>query len=237
MRPPFYITLVCLAFHFPAHAQNAPGAVPRLSLINDAFSEVWRSEVPVAGGVRVGILAGTMDKAVIMDALAVQISTPVTGKLCVDIISRDGRYNAHMEYGLPDQTVGNHLLDFPTQRSEILSGYKARELAVLAYQVTDKCKTRKKQYLVAQWGVDSGFEQITILLNTGGLETSIVLPSSTGETGFSKCQPAYGDMKRTAFDTECTVELLPEMLSAKFKIRRKNYENRLPDVKLPLLVK
>ena len=114
--------------------------------------------------------------------------------------------------------------------------YRAGELAVLAYVVTGKCKSRDKQYVIAQWGVDSDFDTVTIMLNTGGLDTSILMPASSGDKRYVQCGPTTGEMKRTAYDTECKLELFPDIAGDKIKVRRKNFENRLPDVKLPLLL-
>ena len=74
------------------------------------------SEIPVSGSLRVGIMAGVGSAKVRPDRFHVLLPAGRRDPLCVEISSRDGRYEARrLRYELRGSTAGLTRLDLPSQ--------------------------------------------------------------------------------------------------------------------------
>ncbi len=215
-----------------AAAQPAGGRAP---IAAAAFKETYRDNVPVAGEVRVGVVAGDPEATVDPGRLFVRLPATEAPKLCVQILSQDGRYLAELEYDISGSTPGLQPLQFPTRRASEVRGYRARELAVLAHAATGSCR-KVKEIVVAQWSDEASPAAILVLLNVTDVDTTLAVPLVAGGHQRIACRRIEGDAQKTAFDTRCEVPFDAKLRLADARIRRRQFENALPDIRLPVRV-
>ena len=119
----------CVAW--PAAAQE-----PRKIVLSDnQFKESYLEKVTVSGGIRAGFMRQSALEHIDLNELYIQLQHDVNEQdamLCVNMVSRDGRYAASWQYPLGVQPAGSMLVDLPSKYRTQISGYAPDALAVLA---------------------------------------------------------------------------------------------------------
>ncbi len=206
-----------------------PVARPRTTPLHETFHE----EPPVSGRVVTGVLLAGSGAAA---SLALLPPAAAAGhSVCVQVVSRDGRYWAENTFELPpasgDQPV---LLEYPSAYRDLLQALGDDELALLAYRGECGHGGRRELLLSTRSLPASVPGQAWILVNSGRTDTYVMVKNSPGARRPSRCR-RIRQGRRTAFDTVCTVALpAPEATVGTLEVRilRRRYERMLPPTEL-----
>ena len=206
-----------------------PVAWPRTTPLHETFHE----EAPVSGRVVTGLmLAGSGGSA----RLALLPPAAVAGgSVCVQVVSRDGRYWAENTFVLPPAVGGQPvLLAYPSAHRDLLRTLGEDELALLAYQGECGRRGGRQLLLSARSPADTPPGRVWIFVNSGRTDTYVQVKNDAGARRPSRCR-RIRQGRRTAFDTVCTVELpKPEAVAGPLEVRilRRRYERMLPPTEL-----
>ena len=210
----------------------AGGRASQPALETRSFEEEYRKErVPASGGVRQGVLRGPPEGRV--DPSALHVWLPVEGgpTFCVEIASRDGRYQARMSYAHPGLS-GLYRVAFPTRHTSELRRYRARELASLAYPATECVLTsRVRDVYPTQWSNEVDSRELTVFVRSGGADVDVRLLSVDGrKTGLCREPEESGKL---AYDTECRLDLQGDPY-VELRLLREEFESPFPPVQFRL---
>lgn len=200
------------------------------------FDESLNPEVQVSGATRGGLLFDAMTRPDSLERMVVRLPDEAPGHLlCVSLITRDGRYQARMEFDLPQHSPGFVELAYPTQfRSHLLQDGQPY-LAVLASLRSD-CSKSAGSFVPVAWEMPDSPDQLFVIINAGHHDARISVPDSTGDRKLFPCQPVDSEA-RIAFDQVCTIDLAPGLDLRKTKIERDDFFNPLPAVDLPIALR
>ena len=128
----------------------------------------WQERVPVAGGIRVGVVVWQPGRFNPRE-LALKLP-PKPSKLpewlCVEISSRDGRYTALLGYRIANEPAGQIKALVAAEDLDKLNTAAAEDVAVLA-SLSNDCRTQSPSvYLVAAWRPPKPGEPIAVLVNS-----------------------------------------------------------------------
>jgi hypothetical protein len=178
------------------------------------FREELSDEVAVSGEVRVGVLAGAQSGPAGTDPLKLWVDLPPgeARTICVKLTSRDGRYRAEGSAELTAEHVGKTDVKLTTHHVAGLRGKPAKpgdvHLAPLVTLSPDaSCRGRMHAIAPASWTEGPPGNELTVLVNSGGLATRLVYWSLEGRTEVA-CT-AIDAPQLVAFDTTCVVALPP----------------------------
>ncbi|GAA4325707.1 hypothetical protein GCM10023115_40030 [Pontixanthobacter gangjinensis] len=125
--------------------------------------EKWHDEIPVSGGTRVGLMLLEKTPDLVPRQFYVNLPSKLSGKLCVEVSSRDGRYSAKAQY---DQTKTSWAqFPFPTKFHTELKKYKGDEVVLLA-SVGGCDRSEKRKYLVSSWHKVTQSDSIAFYINS-----------------------------------------------------------------------
>jgi hypothetical protein len=216
--------LLALALPAPATAQP---------LQPERFEESLNPEVKVSGATRGGVLLDALESPESLEAIVVRVPESfATGRICLDLVSRDGRYEASLELSLPAERDNFIEIAYPTRFREELTGSEQPYLAALA-SLRGDCQGEVSAFLPATWGSASEPDRIDVLINAGHNDARIVVPTDSGSRRAFPCRRLEAQ-PTIAFDRVCTVELAPDLVGLDAVIERDDFFNPLPPVALPL---
>lgn len=215
---------------------------PVARLKNHPFQESYQDQVPVSGRVIAGIiLSGPVATARL--ALIPPESAAGTS-VCVQVMSRDGRYWAKNTFDLPPRIGATPVaLEYPSQHQDFLLAVAPDQLAVLGS--AGECDSIDRDTLfLSSVPTDTAEDiRVKVLVNSGRSDTYIAITNDAGKRRPTRCQ-AIEDGRRTGYDTLCSIrlsELDPALDHLRIKIIRRRYERMLPptefSVELPHLNK
>ncbi len=197
------------------------------------LEEYLNPKVSVSGGVRAGVMAGDLE-TFNLGRLFVDLPRIPKGQLCVELVSRDGRYGARFRAGQPTKT-GVNQIEFSTKHAKALKADGTVYLAALVSERRD-CDSPIEAIFPASWTNTFDSDSFTVLLNSGRLTTTLALDGSTT----LKCEPLK-HTQRVAFDTMCKVERADGLSGGSssdrvlnFTVKRERYFNRLEPIPLPI---
>jgi len=223
-----FLSLTVVLFCF---LTNILAQEQRVIVLNDSqFKESFLQKVTVSGGIRAGFMLPSPVERVDINALYIHLQQAVEEKdamLCVNMVSRDGRYTASWEYALGQQSPGSLAVNLPSKYKEQIAGYSPDGLVVLASVTKKDCTSGDNIYVPASWGQPhkSDYE---IYVNSGNTDTVVGIP---GNAERIKC--AKINLESTvAYDTKCVVEKDAVKEAKSIFLVRSNFGNRLPNVEL-----
>jgi hypothetical protein len=204
----------------------------RIVLDNTQFKESFLDKVTVSGGIRAGFMQQSPLSRIDIHELNVHLQRDIDEQdamLCVNMVSRDGRYSASWEYALGKQPAGSIAVDLPSKYQEKISGYSPDALVVLAAIAKKDCTSSEMKYVPTSWGGMNKSDYI-LYVNSGNTDTIIGIP---GRTDRIQCSKIIAE-STIAYDTRCVVgkDILDEPKSI-FLVRN-NFGNRLPNVEFPV---
>jgi hypothetical protein len=131
----------------------------------------WQERVPVAGGIRVGVVVwqpGPFNPRELSLILPPRKPKPATPPqwLCVEISSRDGRYTAQLDYPIADEPAGQVKALVKAEDLDKLNTAAGEDVAVLASLSADCRSQTPSLYLVAAWRPAKAGERVAVLLNS-----------------------------------------------------------------------
>jgi hypothetical protein len=194
-----FVNLVVIVFvlaDLRIAGQERPKLQPSPESVKPGW-ERWRSEVPISGGVRVGVMNAS-DQRLNVNTLTVFLPPFSESTLCLELSSQDGRYSARLAYPLARAEPGRVLLGLPTRYARELIAYQPSQVAILATLSMD-CSLAPDAYLVAGWGQGTLTRSVTVLLNS---RIPTRLRSADGALSFD-CRPVDG--VTTAYNLSCDI--------------------------------
>jgi|SRR5665647_3687579 len=212
---------------------NVAAQEQRRIVLNDReFKESFLDKVSVSGGIRAGFMHQSPLAHIDIHELYVHLQHDIEEQdamLCVNMVSRDGRYSASWEYALGKQPAGSIAVDLPSKYQEKISGYSTDALVVLAAIAKKDCASSEMKYVPTSWGEMNTSDYI-LYVNSGNTDTIIGIP---GHAERIQCSKIIAD-STIAYDTRCIVgkDILNEPKSLFFV--RNNFGNRLPNVEFPV---
>lgn len=199
----------------------------------ERFEESLNPEVKVSGATRAGVLIDALTKPETLQSLIVHVPTQTTStRVCVDLVTRDGRYQAAMEVSLPSEHGPMIEIVYPTRFQEQLLESEEPYLAALA-TLKDDCADEADAYAAAAWKRSAAFESVHVLINAGHSDARIAIPASDGSVRRFPCRAIESD-PTIAFDRLCEIEPSADLKPLEARIERDDFFNPLPPVPLPL---
>lgn len=187
--------------------------VTRVRLGGDNLRERVTSQVPISGGVRVGLMVETGKPASDTEIFTAFLPKLSEGRwLCLEFLSIDGRYEASGELSLrPEQTGKPVIVELDSNYRDVLDEYAPRDVAIIA-ALKENCGSAKtKSFVVSQWGDvthiegKSKYDKIHVLLNSNRADMYLRFLRGKDRKKLS-CTPIDGKT-RTAFDVVCEIPL------------------------------
>lgn len=211
-----------------------PGLSLAQSLQPVYFDESLNPEVKVSGATRGGILVSAFERPSNLDHLHVRLpSESDKQQLCLNLVTRDGRYEAKMEFYVPESTERFVELVFPTRFQTQLLQADQPYLAVLA-SLRENCNHSEAVFVPVAFTLPDELLQLQILVNAGHNDAQISIPTLSGERKTYPCDRINADA-RIAFDKICTIELSDDLDLIGAEIHREDlFFNPLPPVMLPI---
>ncbi len=226
----------CKISHFALIALSATGtAFPGQAdtITAQSFVEELASKVNVSGGTRAGLMLGAPGGPKSLGVLHFQLPQPSDSKLCVEITSSDGRYEAQLTADLSGLRPGPHSLKFASKHAEYPADAGDASIAAIARLSSDCGRPEADAYLPVSWAPIEDTNLLTIYVNSGRSKTQIVLPLKSGGVRSFSCKPLKAS-RRIAFDTICQVVLSPDAETNDMFIRRKRGFDELARILLPV---
>jgi len=202
-----------------------------VQLDKDQFNESFTKNVNISGSVRAGVMYRSSEKNVQPDSLYIDARSEAGKMLCVNMLSVDGQYSAHINYKLKANTNHSYTFQLPTNHHDIVTSYAPGQLAVLA-EIKDECDGKGGKIVPASWGKYTP-GSIKIYLNSGARTTSLKLYKIKGGSEKIACKPVTYK-KNTAYDTECSIDNINNYNLKKTKIIRKNFGNHFSPVQVQI---
>ncbi len=162
-------------------------------------------EIPVSGTLRVGVMA--LADVASLDPTHFYALLPATraNALCVEISSRDGRYEARqLQYQLGGAATGPNRMQLPTRYASELAQYAPDELAILAWLSSD-CRQDDPEFVVASWSSITTPDTVAVLLNSNVPAFVVARSANGGRLGEATCQQLTGRLR--AYNRRCEVPL------------------------------
>lgn len=167
----------------------------KISEVNETFSK----KVKVSGSYFHGLqYAGKHE----LDELYVHLPEASAGKLCIAIISIDGRYKAKLRHKILSPLSGRTKISFNSKYLDSLSSYKENELAINA-RLGDNCgQELTAPKLVVSWGEEFAPVDLIIFLRSDAHKDTAMLPNSERPLYTVKCQKITGSYN-VSYDKKC----------------------------------
>lgn len=214
---------------------TGPLAAQEEALQGRILEERWVQDVAVSGGVRVGVMASPTGDPVDPDQFTVYLPDIAGARvLCVEISSRDGRYNAAIEYDLAGVTSGPRRLGLrDAQFRGALVRYAQVELAILA-RLQEECGAPadpEGAFIVADWAQGQEPTSLTVLLNSR--VPAEIVGEDEGRTVIRvPCSDLEGTT--TAFNLRCDLDRALLTPATRLYVVRRRGTRTLAPVALPL---
>ena len=210
---------------------NSIAQEQRVIVLQDAqFKESFLQKVTVSGGIRAGFMFQSALTRVDINELYIHLQHDVDdgdAMLCVNMVSRDGRYTASWEYALGQQQSGSLAVTLPSKYHEQIASYSPDGLVVLAAIAKKDCASGDNVYVPASWGKVHTSDYV-LYVNSGNTDTVVGIP---GNTERIKCMKINSE-STVAYDTKCVVEKDAVKDAKSLFLVRSNFGNRLPNVEL-----
>lgn len=204
----------------------------RIVLRDSQFKESLLQKVTVSGGIRAGFMFQSSMDRVDIHELYIHLPQDIEEQdamLCVNMVSRDGRYTASWEYALGQQSHGSIAVNLPSKYQEQISGYSTDALVVLAAITKKDCASGEGRYVPASWGEKHELDYI-LYVNSGNAETVIGIPGKKEKIPCSKIDAG----STVAYDTQCVMD--KDMIgdAKSIFLVRNNFGNRLPNIEFQM---
>lgn len=227
------LALTCGSIAIFCASSPAIGEEQRKIVLNDAqFKESYLEKVTVSGGIRAGFMHQSALEHIDLNALYIYLQHDVREQdamLCVNMVSRDGRYAASWQYALGEQPAGSILVNMPSKYQTQIAGYAPDALVVLAAVTQKDCLSSEIKYVPSSWGANAANDYV-LYVNSGNTDTEIGVPGATGRI---PCSKITAD-STIAYDTQCLLKKDVVNEPKSVFILRNNFGNRLPNVEFPV---
>lgn len=213
---------------------TADQLIARLDPAKESLNEVYKDDVPVSGRVLAGIsLVGEK----VVDGLAIFPDSNAGGsRVCVQIMSRDGRYWAENEFLIPEAEIDGPVKLYYNSRYNVLERSARDDLAMLSFTGNCDSNTAPEYFLTSRSGFIDQEKVLLMFVNSGRADTYASIQNSSKRSRPEKCRHIT-EGRRTGYDTICELKLdgLEQSLSLlQIKIYRRKYEKTLAPLELSI---
>jgi len=207
----------------------SPGQTPVAKLVGpdpNRLTELLSDEVPVSGRVVAGVSISGVPSDGGMSLYAAADDTLNT--LCIQVMSRDGRYWSENEFRSEPAGVGGTIrVNYESNHANDLLDLGSDNIAVLSFPCSDGDPTI---YLPGLFGKQPGGElALQVYVNSARTDTFLrVMREESNET--IKCR-RFTEGRRTGYDAVCRAPLTEADLATRqlnLKIYRRKYDRSLP---------
>jgi len=200
----------------------------------DHFEESLNPEVNVSGATRGGVLIEALGKPESLETLTVRLPPQTAdNRLCLTLVTRDGRYQGSMEFTLPAGSEDFVELSYPSRFKQQLLTANEPYLAVLAGLRSD-CEADDTAYIPTAWQRPDTLSELQLIVNAGNLDAHVIVPTRDGKRRRFECE-RISISPTIAFNRICTIELADDLDLMGAEIRRDDFfGNPLPPVTFPI---
>lgn len=140
------------------------------------------------------------------------------GKLCLKVISRDGRYFARGQYPASAGSDPAPIVEFKTAYKAILAGYSNRDVAASAFRSAN-CNTQSDQQLVAsQLTPTAAPNSLVVQIRAGEARVRAQLAQGTTAIGEPVLCNRFNSGSTVGYTGECALKLPAGLKSGLFQI-------------------
>jgi len=220
------VVAVVASFHSPAQSQST-SAVLKVS-DPGGFVEAYLDKPPEGGASR-GAVVGAAIVGVRLDgpdmpfdpsAVRVRLGSaqrPAANKLCLKVISRDGRYFARAQYGADGAADPAPLVEFRTAYKAILSSYSNRDVAASAY-IGANCNGPEVEYVVSQLTPSVRSDGLIVQIRAGEARVRAQLTQGANPVGQAVLCDRFQNGPTVGYTGECSIKLPADAKSGKYQI-------------------
>lgn len=182
--------------------------------------ENYIKSIPVSGEIRVGAMAFESSDRIRPMSFFVKIPKHIQPILCVEISSRDGRYQARLPFTITDFEPGVYELDLPTRYKDELKNYTIKDITILA-KVAKTCDEDAECYVLSAWNTPTfnNIEAYIYLNSDQYTELILTKPLSTSIDHVIKCEKILETIA-TAYNCLCKVSYYDLNKFSNIQIRR-----------------
>lgn len=197
------------------------------------LKEDYKDEVPVSGRVVAGLSLAGLE---LPGELAILPSQSEAGaRICVQVMSRDGRYWAENNFVLPEVVAGAAVhLRYESRYLEELNLAGADDLALLSFFGSCDADQEREYVLTSRAKLSSGDRALIIYVNSARADTYAGILNRAQREKPQRCR-VLTEGRRTGYDTICELALREgdsELDALRIKIFRRKYEKSLRPVEL-----
>lgn len=165
--------------------------------------EVWYDKVPVSGDIRVGLMNEFSNSKINPSSFQVEIPTQKATKLCVEISSKDGRYEATLEYDISNVSSGTQVFNLPTSYQEKLSKFEKKDIAILS-KGAQSCTSEDYHIYVSSWSKTKVQQDSIYLMVNSESITKFSITNANGITEELNCKKLKTNA-HIAFNCLCSI--------------------------------
>lgn len=218
-------------------AVSAAEEPPLLRLTEGSWRESYDEARPVSGGLYVGTIFGDASNTIDTDRLFVHLPRTSAPILCVEVVTRDARYQAKAFYSVAGRAAGAYQLELRSDYTDKLESYRADEVGVTARLMNDCDQGQPIALVPVSWGVVGDARQVTVQLNASGLQSRLLIQEDTDSKGkqIVDCELIEQDATKTSFDTLCQFSATVFTKLCDLRLRQRRHGRWLRDKKLKLM--
>lgn len=207
-----------------------------ITLAGGDFNDLFREDPVISsGGLVVGVTGSGEPTERFPELRAAIPADWDADRVCVSVVSADGRYEARNTYAVPSGSIGQiaRIEYGPTEYLEVLREFDPGRMAVLVSR--GRCEVPEDVYTVAFWRAAPAAmpDHIQIMINSFRAEQVLLYPGPEALEPI-KCVRLDGP-GQTAFDTVCKVPI-SELGAGETEIEVVAIHNRTPDPLPPFRV-
>jgi hypothetical protein len=201
-------------------AVSAMAQVTPVARLVGPFLETIRSEAPVSGGDVLGLVVVGDRLPHDAEKIFVRHSSGRAASVCVEMVTRDGRYVASGTFELPVTAPGEYVLIPIAERTRYTSILRAAVLQDFAVRArVGRCDQAGGALIPTAWSAPpppAGGMRLAVTVQGANSRTFLRVPPALQTTPVS-CTRIY-ESRHTAFDSYCVLSV-PTGVTSPFKVQ------------------
>jgi hypothetical protein len=200
------------------------------------FQEDFTNTVALGPALIHGVAIGDLEPAVEVGQIAVDFAGGIANRLCVSMLSIDGRYWARLEFDISNRRSGTYQVRFPTTHAADLRRYRRYEVAVNPI-LSDQCDDGTiRGFGAVLWAPREPATQVALLINASGLRTILEVPDRDGGSIKYQCGPLAGHVPGPFYyDTVCNAEIDSSLDLQRARLIRYRLDGK-PPIDVPVAI-
>lgn len=141
-----------------------------------------------------------------------------SGKLCLKVISRDGRYFARSQYNAGGGTEPAPLVEYRTVYGKILAGYSNRDVAAAAFKSANCNDQANAEFVAAQLTPNVVANQLVVQVRAGEARVRAQLAQGNAPVTQPVLCNRLQDGPTVGFTGECAIKLPDGLKSGRYQL-------------------